>query len=89
MALDIVKGIVAQHVTNSTRELTRLYRDARQNELRLQSDLDAAREVQQLLLPRRAPDIRGLDLPLTLLRSNSEAISTTFYLRAGEGSRSL
>jgi len=63
MVLNIVKGTISQDMTiHSTSELTRLYRDARKNELRLQKDLQTAREVQQLLLPRRAPDVRGLDL---------------------------
>lgn len=63
MVLDIVKGTVDQNMTvHPTSEVTRLYLDSRQNELRLQNDLDTAREVQQLLLPRRAPNISGLDL---------------------------
>jgi serine phosphatase RsbU (regulator of sigma subunit) len=63
MVPEIAKGTAGKNMTiHSTPELMRLYRDARQNELRLQNDLKTAREVQQLLLPRRAPDVRGLDL---------------------------
>ena len=63
MVLDIVEGTVSKRMTlDSTSELARLYQDARQNELRLKRDLETAREVQLLLLPRRAPNVRGLDL---------------------------
>jgi sigma-B regulation protein RsbU (phosphoserine phosphatase) len=49
-------------VTLPSAEFTRLYREARQNELRLQSDLDTAREIQRQLLPKGARLIPGLDL---------------------------
>jgi sigma-B regulation protein RsbU (phosphoserine phosphatase) len=49
-------------VTFPSTELTRLYREARRNELRLQSDLDTAREIQRQLLPKGARLIPGLDL---------------------------
>ena len=47
---------------HSAPNLMQLYRDARQNELRLRNDLEMAREVQHQLLPSRAPNVRGLDL---------------------------
>jgi sigma-B regulation protein RsbU (phosphoserine phosphatase) len=43
-------------------ELRRLYHETRQNELRLISDLDMAREVQEQLLPNGAREITGLEL---------------------------
>jgi phosphoserine phosphatase RsbU/P len=43
-------------------ENARLYQDARENERRLQSDLDTAREIQLRLLPRGAREVPGLDV---------------------------
>ena len=43
-------------------ELTRLYHESRENEIRLIRDLDLAREVQQQLLPGRFCKIPGFDL---------------------------
>jgi len=49
-------------LTRPRGELTRLYKQARENEARLVDDLDIAREVQQQLLPRGTPAFPGLDL---------------------------
>ena len=43
-------------------ENSRLYQDARENQDRLQTDLDTAREIQLQLLPRGAREVPGLDL---------------------------
>src|SRR5438477_3726173 len=43
-------------------ENSRLYNEARENHLRLQTDLDTAREIQLQLLPRGAREVPGLDL---------------------------
>ena len=49
-------------LTRPRGELTRLYREVRENEARLVDDLDIAREVQQQLLPTSTPTIPALDL---------------------------
>lgn len=43
-------------------ENARLYEEARENQLRLQDDLNTAREIQRQLLPHGAKGIPGLDL---------------------------
>jgi sigma-B regulation protein RsbU (phosphoserine phosphatase) len=43
-------------------ENARLYQQARENELRLQNDLNTAREIQRQLLPTGAREVPGLDL---------------------------
>jgi sigma-B regulation protein RsbU (phosphoserine phosphatase) len=43
-------------------ENARLYQDARENEARLQNDLNMAREIQRQLLPKGAREVPGLDL---------------------------
>lgn len=43
-------------------ENARLYQEARENERRLQSELETAREIQRQLLPTGARDVPGLDL---------------------------
>ena len=45
-------------------ENARLYDEIRQRELRLQADLEAGRRLQQILLPREAPAIPGLDIAI-------------------------
>jgi sigma-B regulation protein RsbU (phosphoserine phosphatase) len=43
-------------------ENARLYQQARENETRLQNDLNTAREIQRQLLPKGAREVPGLDL---------------------------
>jgi phosphoserine phosphatase RsbU/P len=43
-------------------ENSRLYEEAHQNEMRLQQDLNTAREIQRSLLPTGAREVPGLDL---------------------------
>ena len=45
-------------------ENARLYEEIRQRELRMQADLEAGRRLQQILLPREAPPIPGLDIAI-------------------------
>src|SRR5260370_8872063 len=43
-------------------ENSRLFQEAKENELRMRSELDTAREIQRQLLPTGAPEGPGLDL---------------------------
>jgi phosphoserine phosphatase RsbU/P len=70
-----------------TRELTRLDHSFRQNEIRLQSELEMAREVQQQLLPRRVPDIPGLDLAAAYVPARE--LGGDFYDFLPDGGRRL
>jgi sigma-B regulation protein RsbU (phosphoserine phosphatase) len=56
-------SLLAPQIASSV-ENARLYEQLAQREQRMEQDLRAAREVQSLLLPRRAPDIRGLQIAL-------------------------
>ncbi len=55
--LNILGSFVAVALENS-----RLFEEGRQNQLRLQNDLETAREIQRQLLPTGAKEIPGLDL---------------------------
>jgi phosphoserine phosphatase RsbU/P len=55
--LNILGSYIAVALENA-----RLFEDARDNQARLQSDLETAREVQRQLLPSGAREIPGLDL---------------------------
>ena len=55
--LDTMGSYVAIALENA-----RLYQQARENELRLQNDLNTAREIQRQLLPKGAREVPGLDL---------------------------
>jgi sigma-B regulation protein RsbU (phosphoserine phosphatase) len=55
--LDTMGSYVAIALENA-----RLYALARENEVRLQNDLNTAREIQRQLLPRGAREVPGLDL---------------------------
>jgi sigma-B regulation protein RsbU (phosphoserine phosphatase) len=55
--LNILGSYVAVALENA-----RLYEEARENQLRLQNDLETAREIQRQLLPTGAREVPGLDL---------------------------
>jgi len=55
--LNILGSYVAVALENA-----RLFEEARENQARLQSDLDMARQIQQQLLPSGAREVPGLDL---------------------------
>ena len=55
--LNILGSYIAVALENA-----RLFEDARQNQARLQSDLETAREIQRQLLPSGAREVPGLDL---------------------------
>jgi phosphoserine phosphatase RsbU/P len=66
-------------------ENSRLYQEARENEQRLRSDLDTAREIQRQLLPTGARNVPGLDLATCY--SPARELGGDFYdlLPYGEG----
>ena len=74
-------------VTFPSTELTRLYREARQNELRLQSDLDTAREIQGQL-PKGARLIPCLELAAACV-STHELGGDFYVLSYGTGRLAL
>ncbi len=55
--------LLAPQIANSV-ENARLYEELNQREQRMEQDLKAARKLQQVLLPRRAPKIRGLEIAI-------------------------
>jgi sigma-B regulation protein RsbU (phosphoserine phosphatase) len=54
-------SLLAPQVASSV-ENARLYEEIAERERRLEDDLKAARKLQRILLPRRAPEIRGLNI---------------------------
>jgi sigma-B regulation protein RsbU (phosphoserine phosphatase) len=52
--------LLAPQIASSV-ENARLYEELNQREQRMEQDLKAARKLQSVLLPRQAPDIRGLE----------------------------
>jgi sigma-B regulation protein RsbU (phosphoserine phosphatase) len=70
-------------------ENARLYEEARENQRRLQDDLDTAREVQRQLLPSGAREVPGLDLAAGYC--SARELGGDFYdlLPYGEGKLAL
>jgi len=66
-------------------ENARLYEDALQNERRLRSDLDTAREIQRELLPTGAREIPGLDLAAGYVPARELGGDFYDFLPYGEG----
>ena len=66
-------------------ENSRLYQEARHNEIRLQSDLETAREIQRQLLPRGAREIPGLDLAAAYVPARELGGDFYDFLPYGEG----
>lgn len=55
--------LLAPHVATAI-ENARLYEELAQREQRLEADLRAARKLQKVLLPRKAPEIAGMEIAL-------------------------
>jgi sigma-B regulation protein RsbU (phosphoserine phosphatase) len=66
-------------------ENSRLYQDARENQLRLQDDLDTAREIQLQLLPRGAREVPGLDITAAYVPARELGGDFYDFLPYGEG----
>jgi len=56
-------ALLAPQIASSV-ENARLYEEINQREQRMEQDLKAARKLQQVLLPRRAPKISGLEIAI-------------------------
>jgi len=70
-------------------ENSRLYAEARANQLRLQTDLDTAKEIQLQLLPRGAREIPGLDLTAAYVPARELGGDFYDFLPYGEGRLAL
>lgn len=66
-------------------ENARLYEEALQNERRLRTDLDTAREIQRQLLPTGAREIPGLDLAAAYVPARELGGDFYDFLPYGEG----
>jgi sigma-B regulation protein RsbU (phosphoserine phosphatase) len=66
-------------------ENARLYEEARENELRLQDDLNTAREIQRQLLPHGARGIPGLDLAAAYVPARELGGDFYDFLPYGQG----
>ena len=75
-------SLLAPQIASSV-ENARLYEELTQREQRMDQDLKAARKLQRVLMPREAPDIKGLESghPLAARLAKSPATSTTFSSR--------
>jgi sigma-B regulation protein RsbU (phosphoserine phosphatase) len=58
-------GLLAPQIASAV-ENARLYQEVADRERRMESDLKAASELQALLLPMQAPEVKGLDIGLGL-----------------------
>lgn len=58
-----ILGLLAPQVASSV-ENARLYEELAQREHSMEQDLKAARKLQSVLLPRQAPEIRGLEIAI-------------------------
>ena len=70
-------------------ENSRLYQDARENQVRLQTDLDTAREIQLQLLPRGAREVPGLDITAAYVPARELGGDFYDFLPYGEGRLAL
>src|SRR5258707_2041003 len=70
-------------------ENARLYEEARENERRLRSDLDTAREIQRQLLPTGAREVPGLDLAAGYVPARELGGDFYDFLPYGEGRLAL
>ncbi|MGC1968219.1 MAG: SpoIIE family protein phosphatase, partial [Candidatus Acidiferrales bacterium] len=79
--LEILGSYIAIALENS-----RLYAASRENELRLKSDLETARDIQRQLLPQKAHKIRGLDLAAVYVPARELAGDFYDFLPHGDDS---
>src|SRR5580765_45297 len=70
-------------------ENSRLYQDARENQLRLQNDLNTAKEIQLQLLPRGAREVPGLDITAAYVPARELGGDFYDFLPYGEGKLAL
>lgn len=70
-------------------ENSRLYQEARENERRLQDDLNTAQEIQLQLLPRGAREVPGLDLTAAYVPARELGGDFYDFLPYGEGRLAL
>lgn len=70
-------------------ENARLYEEARENQLRLQDDLNTAREIQRQLLPHGARGIPGLDLAAAYAPARTLGGDFYDFLPYGQGKLAL
>src|SRR6201981_2917738 len=70
-------------------ENSRLYQDARENQVRLQNDLAPAREIQLQLLPRGAREVPGIDLTAAYVPARELGGDFYDFLPYGEGRLAL
>ncbi len=70
-------------------ENSRLYQEARENEQRLQNDLNTAREIQLQLLPRGAREVPGLDITAAYVPARELGGDFYDFLPYGEGRLAL
>jgi len=70
-------------------ENSRLYEEARESQLRLQNDLNTAREIQMQLLPTGAREIPGLDLAAAYTPARDLGGDFYDFLPYGEGKLAL
>jgi phosphoserine phosphatase RsbU/P len=66
-------------------ENARLYEEARENERRLRTDLDTAKEIQRQLLPTGAREVPGLDLAAAYVPARELGGDFYDFLPYGEG----
>lgn len=70
-------------------ENARLYEEARENQIRLQEDLNTAREIQRQLLPHGASGIPGLDLAAAYVPARELGGDFYDFLPYGQGRLAL
>jgi len=70
-------------------ENSRLYEEARRNELRLIAELDTAREIQRQFLPRGAREVPGLDLAASYVPARELGGDFYDFLPYGNGRLAL
>ncbi len=74
-------GLLAPQIAGSV-ENARLYEELASREQRMNQDLQAARKLQTILLPRQAPDTEGLDIAIRL-RPAREISGDIFDIQQG------